>query len=254
MNGPDDDSADHNTVNGLNAFVKAEKEKIKALGKLTDAQKNARYALVDAIEFETVENEVKVTYTLASIKTFIETAWQKEELTEPEVSKYQTIIGALKLAAAVVTTQATRLNVLEGQLATINLEQAAKDVLKKDKNTNGYFYLLLMGNTKAGQYTFDFNKLKGDIEADVDITDAEVTSYNGEKITTLKDMVDGVAAKAKANLQAFDAAKKAYDFTPANSTETPGAIQRYKVAKAKLDEVSIFKLQNQLSVIGTYEG
>ena len=251
LNGPDDDSADHNTVNGLNAFVKAEKEKIKALGKLTDAQKNAHYALVDAIAFETVENEVKVTYTLASIKTFIETAWQKEELTEPEVSKYQTIIGTLKLAAAVVTIQATRLNGLEVQLATINLEQAAKDVLKKDKNTNGYFYLLLMGNTKAGQYTFDFNKLKGDIEADVDITDAEVTSY-GEKITTLKGKVDGVAAKAEANLQAFEAAKKAYDFTPAaTSTETPGAIQRYAVAKAKLEKYPSSQLQNQLTTIGT---
>ena len=251
LNGPDDDSADHNTVNGLNAFVKAEKEKIKALGKLTDAQKNAHYALVDAIAFETVENEVKVTYTLASIKTFIETAWQKEELTEAEVSKYQTIIGVLKLAAAAVTIQATRLNGLEVQLATINLEQAAKDVLKKDKNTNGYFYLLLMGNTKAGQYTFDFNKLKGDIEADADITDAEVISY-GEKITTLKDKVDGVAAKAEANLQAFEAAKKAYDFTPAaTSTETPGAIQRYAVAKAKLEKYPSSQLQNQLTTIGT---
>ena len=98
------------------------------------------------------------------------------------------------------------MNNLEGQLAAIDFAAAKTNTRKNDPNESGYYYQLLTGTAKAGQYTFDFNKLKADIEADTDITAAEVSSY-GNKIATIKGNVEGVAAKAKANLEYFNAEK-----------------------------------------------
>lgn len=207
LNGTKDDASSASTVFGLKKKVAEQEKAIKDLAKLTDAQKNAFMANVNAVKVERTEGDKKVSYTKDNILSFIESALKNEVLDAAEVTKYQGIIEDLKTATNTPVTQAQRMNDLEGQLAAIDFAAAKTNTLKNDPNESGYYYQLLTGTAKAGQYTFDFNKLKGDIEADTDITAAEVSSYVN-KIAAIKGNVEGVAAKAKANLEYFNAEKK----------------------------------------------
>lgn len=207
LNGTKDDASSASTVFGLKKKVAEQEKAIQDLAKLTDAQKNTFKANVNAVKVERTEGDKKVSYTKDNILSFIESALKNEVLDAAEVTKYQGIIEDLKTATNTPVTQAQRMNDLEGQLAAIDFAAAKTNTLKNDPNESGYYYQLLTGTAKAGQYTFDFNKLKADIEADKDITAAEVSSY-GNKIAAIKGNVEGMAAKAKANLEYFNAEKK----------------------------------------------
>ena len=212
LNGTKDDASSASTVFGLKKKVVEQENAIKDLAKLTDAQKNIFKANVNTVKVERTEGDKKVSYTKDNILSFIESALKNEVLDAAEVTKYQGIIEDLKTATNTPVTQAQRMNDLEGQLAAIDFAAAKTNTLKNDPNESGYYYQLLTGTAKAGQYTFDFNKLKADIEADKDITAAEVSSY-GNKIAAIKGNVEGMAAKAKANLEYFNAEKKALALT-----------------------------------------
>lgn len=258
LNGTKDDNSSASTVFGLKKKVDEQKKVIGNNYKdLTDAQKTTFKNNVDAVKYKTKEGGKDVTYTINNILTFIENAMQAEELEAAEVTKYQNIINELKNATMGPVTQASYMNELEGALKAIDFAAAKKAVLEKDPNENGYFYLLLTGTATKGQYTKDFNDLKAKIEADTEITlkekgttgTTEKGTYNGD-ITALKVLVDGAAAKAEANLNAFNAAKKAYDFTPeTGSTDPKGALQRYDEAWKKLLEKESTKLEEQKTVI-----
>lgn len=243
LNGTDKDGAGASTVFGLKKYYDTEKENIKAMKNLTDAQKSSLYDKIDNVVFERVVGDKKETFTLASIQKFIEEAAQNEELKAETVADYQTnIIPGLKVVASLVTVHAINLNTLEGDIADAKkgISDTKAEVLKKDKNENGFYYLLL-----TGQYTTDINKLQGDIEADVDLSATDVTTFQG-KIADVNDKVALTPGQADDNLKAYNAAKDAYDKDDKNN---PGALQRYAIVKALLDEATSSQLPTQQAVI-----
>ena len=247
--GTKDDTSEKNTKFGLDKRVAEQKTIIDGYTNLSDAQKTTFKNNVDAVSVEKTEGEKKVTYTIANIVTIIEKAKNDEVLTDDEVTKYQNIIKDLKDATMDPRVQASYMNDLEGNLKSINFTKAMEDVLKADPNDEGFFYLLLTGETTKGQYKFDFNALKKKIEKDTNITTDEKNSYNDE-IAALKALVEGAAAKAKANLDAFNDAKKHYNNVPAaGSTDIKGAVQRYDEAWEKLLKCPSTKLNEQKTVI-----
>lgn len=248
LNGTKDDGAGAPTVYGLKASYNAEKETIKAMKSLTDAQKSALYSQIDNVKFERGEGDKKETFTLASVEKFIEDAWQNEELKQEVVDDYKNnIIPGLKTAANKVTLHAANLNNLEGQVATVqkNINDTKAEVLKKDKNENGFYYQRLIGNAKEGQETYDLNKIKSDFEADAELTDAEVTTFTN-KINGVNERVFLEPGFADDNYKAYKAAQDAYD---KNDKDHPGALQRYAVARAELDKYTSTQLANQQAVI-----
>ncbi|WP_288279200.1 hypothetical protein [uncultured Prevotella sp.] len=246
LNGTEGDNSSASTVFGLTKKVAEQKEVIGDYKNLTDAQKTTFKNNVDAVEYKTKEGDKDVTYTIDNILTFIENAMQAEELAE--VAKYQNVINELKGATMAPVTQASYMNELEGALKAIDFAKAKTDVLKADPNESGFFYLLLTGTTTKGQYTKDFNDLKDKIEADTKITLTKKGTYNDE-IAALKALVEGAADKAKANLDAFDDAKKHYNNIPANPKDIKGAVQRYDEAWEKLLKCPSTKLNKQKTVI-----
>ena len=251
LNGTKDDTSAALTVFGLKKKVAEQKEVIGDYKNLTDAQKTTFKNNVDSVEYKTKEGDPlkDVTYTIDNILTFIENAMQAEELKAAEVTKYQNVINELKGATMAPVTQASYMNDLEGALKGIDFAKAKTDVLKADPNESGFYYLLLTGTTTKGQYTKDFNDLKAKIEADTEITLTEKGTYNDE-IDALKALVEGAAAKAKANLDAFKDAKKHYSNVPAaGSTDIKGALQRYDEAWEKLLKCPSSKLDEQKTVI-----
>lgn len=248
LNGTEGDNSSASTVSGLTKKVAEQKEVIGDYKNLTDAQKTTFKKNVDDVEYKTKEGDKDVTYTINNILTFIENAMQAEELKDAEVTKYQNVIGELKSATMAPVTQASYMNELEGALKGIDFAKAKTDVLKADPNESGFFYLLLTGTTTKGQYTKDFNDLKAKIEADTEITLTEKGTYNDE-IAALKALVEGAAAKAKANLDAFNDAKTHYNNIPANPKDIKGAVQRYDEAWEKLLKCPSTKLDEQKTVI-----
>ena len=208
LNGTKDDPAGNDTYNGLVKFYAAQDAIIDALANLTDAQKTAYKDKVEAVEVTKKESGKNVKYTKANILSFIENAKDNEELTEAEVTKYQGIISDLKNATNTPVEQAKKLNALEGLLAAIDFEAAKAATLSSetgDPNEDGYYYKLLTGTSKKGQYQYDFNKQKSTIEEDSDIKDSEYKLSDGtgtyaDAIATIKTNVEGVATKAKNNL------------------------------------------------------
>ena len=254
LNGTENDDENAPTVYGLKAKVKDQKDVIDAKQNLSTAQKTALKAKVDAVQVVKHEGDpaVDVTYTIATIDEFITNAWQNEQLTNDEVSKYQGIISELKTATDTPVTQANRLNVLEDNLATINFDAAKTAILAKDPNPEGFFVVdKLLGNEKAGQCTFDFNKIKSDIEADEDITDNDVTAY-GNQILALKTTINGLPIAAETNLNALNAAKVAYSNDDPEAIEAKGAVQRYEYYVATLKaERQTSALEDQLLTLAT---
>ena len=248
LNGTEGDNSSASTVSGLTKKVAEQKEVIGDYKNLTDAQKTTFKKNVDDVEYKTKEGDKDVTYTINNILTFIENAMQAEELKDAEVTKYQNVIGELKSATMAPVTQASYMNELEGALKGIDFAKAKADVLKADPNDMGFYYLLLTGTTTKGQYTKDFNVLKAKIEADTEITLTEKSTYNDE-IAALKALVEGAAAKAKANLDAFNDAKKHYNNIPASPKDIKGAVQRYDEAWEKLLKCPSTKLNDQKTVI-----
>ena len=250
LNGTKDDTSAASTVFGLMKKVAEQKEVIGNYKDLTDAQKTTFKNNVDAVEYKTKEGDPlkDVTYTINNILTFIENAMQAEELKEAEVKKYQNVINELKGATMAPVVQASYMNELEGALKGIDFAKAKTDVLKADPNESGFYYLLLTGTTTKGQYTKDFNDLKAKIEADTEITLTEKGTYNDE-IIALKALVDDAAAKAKANLDAFNDAKKHYNNIPSPKDDFKGAVQRYDEAWEKLLKCPSSKLEEQKTVI-----
>lgn len=248
LNGTEGDNSSASTVSGLTKKVAEQKEVIGDYKNLTDAQKTTFKKNVDDVEYKTKEGDKDVTYTINNILTFIENAMQAEELKDAEVTKYQNVINELKGATMAPVTQASYMNELEGALKGIDFAKAKADVLKADPNDMGFYYLLLTGTTTKGQYTKDFNVLKAKIEADTEITLTEKGTYNDE-IAALKALVEGAAAKAKANLDAFNDAKKHYNNIPANPKDIKGAVQRYDEAWEKLLKCPSTKLNEQKNVI-----
>ena len=254
LNGSKNDDKSATTVYGLKAKVKAQKDDIDGMANLSADQKTALKAKVDAVKVVKQEGEpaVDVTYTIATIDEFIKEAWQNEELTDAEVTKYQGIISQLKEATDTPATQATRLNELEGNLAAVDFNAAKTAILAKDPNTEGFFVVdKLLGDKKAGQCTFDFNKIKSDIEADEDITPAELTSYNNQ-IKDLNDVIDGLPAAAETNLKALNDALKAYSDDTPEAIAEKGAVQRYEYYVATLKaERQTTALEGQLATLAT---
>lgn len=248
LNGTEGDNSAASTVFGLKKKVAEQKEVIGNYKDLTDAQKTTFKNNVDAVEYKTKEGDPlkDVTYTINNILTFIENAMQAEELAE--VTKYQNIINELKGATMAPVAQASYMNDLEGALKGIDFAKAKTDVLKADPNESGFFYLLLTGTTTKGQYTKDFNDLKDKIEADTEITPTEKGTYNDE-IAALKALVEGAAAKAKANLDAFNDAKTHYNNIPDSPKDIKGAVQRYDEAWETLLKCPSTKLNEQKTVI-----
>ena len=250
LNGTKDDTSAASTVFGLKKKVAEQKEVIGNYKDLTDAQKTTFKNNVDAVEYKTKEGDPlkDVTYTIDNILTFIENAMQAEELKDAEVGKYQNVINELKGATMAPVAQASYMNELEGALKGIDFAKAKADVLKADPTESSFYYLLLTGTTTKGQYTKDFNDLKAKIEADTEITPAEKVTYNDE-IAALKALVEGAAAKAKANLDAFNDAKKHYNNIPSPKDDFKGAVQRYDEAWEKLLKCPSSKLEEQKTVI-----
>lgn len=254
LNGNEQDPGTAHTVYGLKAKVKAQKDEIGGKTYLTADQKTALKAKVDAVEVVKMEGEpaVEVTYTIATIENFIKEAWQNEQLTYDEVQKYDGIIGELGTATDTPVNQADRLNVLEGKLAAIGFNAAKTAILAKDPNPEGFFVVdKLLGDKKAGQCTFDFNKIKSDIEADEDITDSEMIAYDN-RIIQLNETINGLPDLALTNLNAKNAALKAYsDDTPEVIAEK-GAVQRYEYYVATLKaERQTSALEDQLLTLAT---
>jgi len=253
LNGSEDDDENAETVYGLKAKVKAQKDEIDAKQNLSPDQKTALKAKVDAVKVVKEEGDpaVEVTYTIATIDAFITDAWQNEQLTNDEVNKYKGIISELKDATQTPVLQASRLNVLEDNLATINFDAAKTAILAKDPNTEGFFVDKLLGNEKAGQCTFDFNKIKSDIEADENITESDVTAY-GNQILALKTTINSLPDLAQANLNALEAAKVAYSNDEPEAIAEKGAVQRYEYYVATLKaERQTSALEGQLATLAT---
>lgn len=254
LNGSENDNENATTVYGLKAKVKAQKDDIDIRTYLTAGQKTALKAKVDAVEVVRHEGEpaVDVTYTIATIDGFIEEAWQNEELTNAEVTKYQGIISDLKEATQTPVTQAGRLNVLESHLADIDFNAAKAAILAKDPNPEGFFVVdKLLGDKNAGQCTFDFNALKGTIEADEDITESDMLTYDGQ-INTLSGTINGLPDLALANLNAKNAALKAYSDDTPEAIAEKGAVQRYEYYVATLKaERQTSALEGQLATLAT---
>lgn len=254
LNGSEDDTQFAGTVYGLKAKVKDQKDVIDAQPNLSADQKTALKAKVDAVEVVKEEGDpaVEVTYTIATINEFITEAWQNEQLTNDEVTKYQVIISDLKTATQTPVSQAINLNELEGNLADIDFNAAKTAILAKDPNPEGFFVVdKLLGNEKAGQCTFDFNALKGTIEADENITAGELNTYNGQ-ISALNGTINGLPDLALTNLNAKNEALKAYsDDTPETIAEK-GAVQRYEYYVATLKaERQTSALEDQLLTLAT---
>lgn len=254
LNGSENDDENAETVYGLKAKVKAQKDDIDAKTYLTADQKTALKAKVDAVQVVKEEGDpaVEVTYTIATIDDFIKEAWQNEELTNTEVTKYQAIMSDLKTATATPVTQADRLNVLEGNLAAIDFNAAKTAILAKDPNPEGFFVVdKLLGDKKTGQCTFDFNKIKSDIEANEDITNDDLNTYNN-RITALNNNINDLPARAQANLNAKNAALKAYSDDEPEAIEAKGAVQRYDYYVATLKaERQTSALEGQLATLAT---
>lgn len=247
LNGDPKDAATATTVNGLKAKAKAEKETINGLKNLTSAQKTTLQGNVDGVKVTKKEDNKDVTYTIDSVDQFIKDAYENEKLTDALVSSYQTVINELKAAMEKVTKHATNLNTLEGELNGVKFEDAKKAVLAKDPDTKSFYYLLLTDVTVKDSYLKAYNDQKATIEKDADITDAEVTTYKA-KITAIKANVDGAAAKAEANLNAYKLAQNAYSHSVAQN-DKGGAVQRYEAAMAKLVKYETTELENQKAVI-----
>ena len=257
LKGETTDASTAQTLNGLTKKVTDQKADIDALAKLTDAQKNTLKGKVDAVQVVKSEGSpaADVTYNLTKIQNDIEAAWQNETLNASEVSRYQGIINDLKAETEKVKTQADNLNNLETQLAAIDFNAAKPAILAKDPNQNGFYVKKLLGNAAAGECTFDFNALKNTIEADVDITAAEVTTYGGQ-ITALNTTITGLATLADNNLKAWKDVKDAYDkdAVPSNPAiwGNGGAIQQYEAAMAKLEaDFVTSKLEDQKMALAT---
>lgn len=247
LNGQETDSSDKSTVFGLKKYVAENKSTIDGYTHLSAAQKTTFKNNVDAVKLETVEGEKTVTYTIDNFLGILETAKNNEELTLDEVTKYQAVIVALKIATNGPVDQASKMNLLEGQLKGIDFAAAKAAVLISDPNPNSFYYKQVIG-----KYTDDFNTLKARIEADTDITSDEYNTTYPTEISDLKALVNGAADLAFANLTNYKAAKKAYDFVPeAGSLDQEGALQRYAKAKATLEKYPSSKLENQLAVIAT---
>lgn len=247
LNGATTDAVTAQTVNGLKNKVKAQQDDIAALPKLSADQKTALKNKVAAVQVVKQEGTpaADVTYTVQNIYDFIATAWQNETLTDADVTKYQGIINDLKAETDKVKDHADRLNDLEDQLSQINFTTAANNIKAKDSNKNGFYLKKLLGNAVVGECTFDFNKIKADIEADADITPAEKTTYEGN-INTLKGTINGLPALALNNLNAYKAAKDYYGMAP------NGAVQKYNEYVQKLtDERQSSALQGQLATLAT---
>lgn len=249
LNGDTKDAATATTVNGLKAKAKAEKETINGLKNLTGAQKTTLQGNVDGVKVTKKEDNKDVTYTIDSVDQFIKDAYENEKLTDALVSSYQTVINELKAAMEKVTKHATNLNTLEGDLNGVKFEDAKKAVLAKDPDTKSFYYLLLTDVNVTGSYLKAYNDQKDAIEKDADITDAEVTTYKA-KITAIKANVDGAAAKAEANLNAYKLAQNAYSH-PVAQNDKGGAVQRYEAAMAKLAKYETTELDKQRGVIIT---
>lgn len=254
LNGSENNDEYATTVYGLKAKVKAQKDEIDAKLNLSADQKTALKAKVDAVEVVKMEGDpaVEVTYTIATIDGFIESAWQNEQLTNAEVTNYQGIISELKEATQTPVLQASRLNVLEGNLAAIDFNAAKTAILAKDPNTEGFFVVnKLLGDKKAGQCTFDFNKIKSDIEANEDITNDDLNTYNN-RIHALNITIDDLPARAQANLNAKTAALKAYSDDTPEAIAEKGAVQRYEYYVATLKaERQTTALEGQLATLAT---
>ena len=247
LNGATTDAVTAQTVNGLKNKVKAQQDAIAALPKLSADQKTALKNKVAAVQVVKQEGTpaADVTYTVQNIYDFIATAWQNETLTDADVTKYQGIINDLKAETDKVKDHADRLNDLEDQLSQINFTTAANNIKAKDPNENGFYLKKLLGNAAVGECTFDFNKIKADIETDVDITPAEKNTYEGN-INTLKGTINGLPALAETNLNKYNAAKDYYDKAP------NGAVQKYNEYVQKLtDERQSSALQGQLATLAT---
>ena len=247
LNGTTDDASTVSTVNGLNKKVAEQKAAINALAKLTADQKTALKNRVDGVKVVKSEGNpaVDVEYTLLSIKNFIETAWQNETLEDADVTKYQGIIEELKGETNKVKNHADNLNDLETQLAQIDFAAAKNAIKAKDSNEDGFFMKKLLGNAAAGECTFDYIKLKADIEADTDITSAEKNAF-GDKIDDLKDVIAGLPALAETNLNKYNAAKDYYDKAP------NGAVQKYNEYVQNLtNDRQTSELQRQLATLAT---
>lgn len=247
LNGDTKDAATATTVNGLKAKAKAEKETINGLKNLTGAQKTTLQGNVDGVKVTKKEDNKDVTYTIDSVDQFIKDAYENEKLTDALVSSYQTVINELKAAMEKVTKHATNLNTLEGDLNGVKFEDAKKAVLAKDPDTKSFYYLLLTDVTVKDSYLKAYNDQKAAIEKDADITDAKVTTYKA-KITAIKTNVDGAAAKAEANLNAYKLAQNAYSH-PATTDDKGGAVQRYEAALVTLEEHRTNALKNLLETV-----
>ena len=247
LKGGTTDLSTASTLSGLTKKVTEQKAAIDALAKLTDTQKNTLKGKVDAVEVVKQEGTpaVDVTYNLTKIQNDIEAAWQNETLNDGEVTRYQGIINDLKAETDKVKDHADRLNDLEDQLSQINFTTAANNIKAKDSNVNGFYLKKLLGNAAAGECTFDFNKIKADIEADDDITPAEKTTYEGN-INTLKGTINGLPDLAENNYNMYKAAKDYYNQAP------NGAVQKYNeyVQKLTNDRQSL-ALQSQLATLAT---
>ena len=255
LNGTEEyDGPNADTVYGLKAKVKAQKDDIDAKTYLTADQKTALKAKVDAVQVVRQEGDpaVDVTYTIATIDEFIKEAWQNEELTNAEVNKYRGIMEELKVATNTPDIQAGRLNELEGNLKAIDFNAAKTAILAKDPNTEGFFVVdKLLGDKKAGQCTFDFNKIKSDIEANENITNDDLKTYNN-RILALNNNINDLPARALANLNAKNEALKAYSDDEPEAIEAKGAVQRYEYYVAKLKaERQTTALEGQLATLAT---
>ena len=246
LNGATTDAVTAQTVNGLKNKVKAQQDDIAALPKLSADQKTALKKKVAAVQVVKQEGTpaADVTYTVQNIYDFIATAWQNETLTDADVTKYQGIINDLKAETDKVKDHADRLNDLENQLSQINFTTAANNIKAKDSNENGFYLKKLLGNAAAGECTFDFNKIKADIEADADITPAEKTTYEGN-INTLKGTINGLPDLAENNFNMYKAAKDYYG-------NPNGAVQKYNEYVQKLtNDRQTNALQSQLATLAT---
>lgn len=250
--GTDNDDATVSTIAGLLKKVAAQKAVVDGLAELTATQKTALKNKVQTVSVEKEEGtatpKVKVTYSISAFESILATAKANEKLTDDTVTYYKGIIEELKAATDPIITQATNLNSLEGKLNGIDFAAAKAAVKAQDPNTDGFFYQLLIGNTKAGQCTFDFNTLKKKIEDDDAISATEYTTYDGE-ITTLKNTIAGLPQKAKDNLKAFTDAKEHYNNVPTAGSPNKGAVQRYDEAWEKLLKCPSSKLEEQKTVI-----
>lgn len=247
LKGGTTDPSTASTLSVLTKKVAEQKAAIDALAKLTDTQKNTLKGKVDAVEVVKQEGTpaVDVTYTLTKIQNDIEAAWQNETLNDGEVTRYQNIINDLKAETDKVKDHADRLNDLENQLSQINFTTAANNIKAKDPNKNGFYLKKLLGNAVVGECTFDFNKIKGDIEADVDITPAEKNTYEGN-INTLKGTINGLPDLAENNYNNYKAAKDYYQEAP------NGAVQKYNEYVQKLtNDRQTSALQSQLATLAT---